>query len=210
MTRITTAIFAVTTAFAAGCGPEYPNCDNDEDCHEGEYCVNGLCQMCRSDEDCPAGQQCADGACNAIPGYCSSAADCPVGQECRNNRCVTQTDAHHTETPDQPSSECELRAVYFGFDQDDLDAAGRSAIQTNVDCMRARGMAGIHVTGHADPRGTEEYNLALGDRRARAVTNYLESLGVGQATQSSMGEEMAQGADENSWRTDRRVEFVSQ
>jgi peptidoglycan-associated lipoprotein len=190
-----------------GCGPDYPNCDNDEDCHEGEFCVNGLCQQCRDNSDCPAGQQCAAGACEAIPGYCNSAADCPAGQECRNNRCVAATESFQgQETPDTGS--CQLGPIYFGFDQDGLDGAARSSVQTNVDCLRSRGAAAVHVTGYADPRGTEEYNLALGDRRSRAVADYMRSLGVGEVTQSSMGEEMASGADEDGWRRDRRVEFL--
>jgi peptidoglycan-associated lipoprotein len=69
----------------------------------------------------------------------------------------------------------------------------------------------VHVTGYCDPRGTEEYNLALGDRRARAVMSYMISLGLdGNAVSaSSMGEEMAQGTDEGSWARDRRVEVTA-
>ena len=55
--------------FAMGCGPTYPKCDNDEDCHEGEYCVNGQCQMCRTSSDCPTGQACNAGACEPISGF---------------------------------------------------------------------------------------------------------------------------------------------
>src|SRR4051794_16254721 len=72
------------------CGPDYPKCDNDEDCHKGEFCINNLCQQCRSDQDCAAGQRCAAGACEAIPDYCASSADCEAGKVCENNRCVPQ------------------------------------------------------------------------------------------------------------------------
>ncbi|HEY8432102.1 MAG TPA: OmpA family protein, partial [Sandaracinaceae bacterium] len=60
-----------------------------------------------------------------------------------------------------------------------------------------------------DPRGTEEYNLALGERRARAVQSYLQNLGIDASRihASSMGEEMASGTDEASWARDRRVDF---
>ena len=51
---------------AAGCkGVEYPTCEGDDDCKEGEYCVNSLCQQCRSDGDCESGQICEAGACTA-------------------------------------------------------------------------------------------------------------------------------------------------
>ena len=192
--------------FAAGCGPDYPNCDNDEDCHEGEYCVNGMCQQCRGDEDCGPGRTCADGACQGIPGYCESNADCAPGEECQENRCRAAETASFSQTSD--SGECTLSEVFFAFDEDNLDQAARSAVQQNVACMQQRSLQSIHLTGHADPRGTEEYNLALGDRRARAVSQYLQSLGAGSVTQSSMGEEMASGSDEMSWRRDRKVEFV--
>lgn len=205
------SIGAVVTAavlVVLGCGPEYPNCDNDEDCHEGEFCVNGLCQQCRTDTDCPTGQACRGGACQPIPGFCQSASDCPAGQECRDNRCVAAATAQ-TDVPEPAPSQgqCELTPVYFGFDEDALDSSARNAIQSNVQCMRDRGIDGAHLTGHTDPRGTEEYNLALGDRRARSVMEYMISLGVdrGSLASSSMGEEMATGSDEGGWARDRKV-----
>ncbi len=215
MHRITaiSAVFAAAALLGAGCGPSYPNCDDDQDCHEGELCVNGLCQQCRSDADCPTGQACQSGACEAIPGFCQSSGDCPAGQECRDNRCVAVAQAQ-TDVPEGPAPErqCELTPVYFGFDDDGLDGAARNAIQSNVQCMRERAMGGAHVTGHTDPRGTEEYNLALGDRRARSVMEYMISLGVerGSMGASSMGEEMATGADEGGWARDRKVTFNPQ
>lgn len=203
----------LATISSAGCGPDYPNCDNDEDCHEGEYCVNGLCQQCRTDADCPTGQACQGGACTPVEGFCQSDGDCPAGQECRNNRCVAAAQAE-TPMPDTggQTQACELSPIYFGFDQDALDSSARNGIQQNVQCMRERSMSGVHVTGHTDPRGTEEYNLALGDRRARSVLEYMRSLGVGTESlgSSSMGEEMASGSDEGSWARDRKVTFTSQ
>lgn len=193
---------------AMGCGPTYPKCDNDEDCHEGEFCVNGQCQMCRTSADCPTGQACNAGACEPITGFCESDSDCPGG-ECENNRCVAATQSS-TDLGSDTGSGCTLRPVYFGFDQDALDNSARTGIQANVTCMQQESMAGVHVTGHCDPRGTEEYNLALGDRRARSVANYMVSLGLeeGGVSSSSMGEEMASGSDESGWSRDRRVEFT--
>lgn len=192
---------------AYGCGPDYPNCGNDSDCHEGEYCINGMCEQCRDDSDCPAGQSCASGACEAIEGYCTSTDDCPGGQECRRNRCSAPLSTAMDTAPTAPQA-CELQTVYFGFDQDDLDSAARGAIQQNATCLRDKSVGNVHVTGHADPRGTEEYNLALGDRRARSVADYLRTVGPAEVTHSSMGEEMAGGSDDASWRRDRRAEFT--
>jgi peptidoglycan-associated lipoprotein len=111
------------------------------------------------------------------------------------------------ETPTD-SGPCSLQPVYFGFDSADLTDGARSSLQANASCVRERGISAARVVGHTDPRGTEEYNLALGDRRARAAQQYLESLGVarGVFTSSSAGEEMATGTDESGWSRDRRVE----
>ena len=91
------------------------------------------------------------------------------------------------------------------------EASARDVIARNAECTRERGYSSLQLTGHTDPRGTEEYNLALGDRRARSVRKYLESLGVGDSKvkSSSMGEEMARGEDESGWSTDRKVEFIA-
>ncbi|MFW5876468.1 MAG: OmpA family protein [Myxococcota bacterium] len=216
--RTTRFAFAFLTTLAvggglAGCGPNYPNCDNDEDCHEGEYCVNGMCQQCRTDADCPSGQQCADGRCDDIEGFCESANDCPDGQECENNRCVEPVESTtDLGTGDTGDGSCTIEAVYFEFDSANLRSSARNQIQSNVDCMREKDISKLHLTGHTDPRGTEEYNLALGDRRARSVRDYMSDLGMDESdvTVSSMGEEMATGTDEQGWSTDRRVEFETQ
>ncbi|MCB9660045.1 MAG: OmpA family protein [Sandaracinaceae bacterium] len=114
-----------------------------------------------------------------------------------------------TLTPENPGSgACSLARVYFGYDADELDAASRAAIQEAVECYRTQGLpARLHLTGATDPRGTEEYNIALGDRRAQAVRAYLVSLGIdgGRIGVSSVGEEMAQGSDEAGWAQDRAV-----
>jgi len=75
-------------AIGTACGPEYPNCDSDEDCRTGEFCVNNLCVRCRGSQDCAVGQECRDGACRDIPGYCDAQRRCPLGQVCRSNRCA--------------------------------------------------------------------------------------------------------------------------
>lgn len=195
-----------------GCGPEYPNCGDDDDCHEGEFCVNGQCQLCRDDSDCPAGQRCNGGRCDPIEGYCASNADCPDGQECENNRCVAMQVESLPQTDPGPvaSGPCTIETAYFGFDEDSLSSASRDLIAANARCMQERNISRLHLTGFTDPRGTEEYNLALGDRRARAVMQYMTSLGVERSalSASSAGEEMSTGENEAGWRNDRKVTFT--
>src|ERR1700748_3798513 len=81
LTLLGTCLFGLALSLAA-CGPDYPKCDGDGDCHKGEFCINNLCQQCRNNADCAAGQRCSAGACEAIPGYCTSAADCGPGKTC--------------------------------------------------------------------------------------------------------------------------------
>jgi peptidoglycan-associated lipoprotein len=209
------AVAALALFCVAGCGPSYPNCDDDEDCRAQEYCVNGQCQRCRTNNDCPGGAECQSGRCEDVPGFCMSATDCPAGQECRDNRCVAPvTSSTDLPEPDSDGNDgaCQIQPVYFAFDADSLESDTRTTIEGNARCLRQRGVARVHLTGYTDPRGTEEYNLALGDRRARSVGQFLQSLGFesGGVTTSSMGEEMSNGEDEDGWRRDRRVEFSTQ
>ena len=206
---ILASTFLGLTLAATGCGPDYPKCDTDSDCHEGEYCVNGQCQQCRSDEDCGPGQACASGACEPIDGYCTSDSDCGAGEECKNNTCSQAAQASlPPEAPDPEPQSCNLQSVYFGYDSSELEGSARDQLSNNAQCIRERGMGKIHLTGLTDPRGTEEYNLALGDRRAKSAKKFLKSLGVdANITYSSMGEEMANGSDESGWARDRRVDF---
>ena len=105
------------------------------------------------------------------------------------------------------SDDCSVATVFFGFDSDTLAPSARGEIERAAECMRSGAMPPVHLLGAADPRGTEEYNLALGERRARTVHQYLLSLGVDptQLTFSSVGEEMARGTNEATWALDRHV-----
>jgi peptidoglycan-associated lipoprotein len=103
---------------------------------------------------------------------------------------------------------CELQTVYFAFDSAELDSAALATIQEAVECFRGQGLeGGLMLTGACDPRGTEEYNIALGERRASAVRDYMRALGLNSSRVSitSVGEEMATGTDEASWALDRNV-----
>jgi peptidoglycan-associated lipoprotein len=196
---------------AVACGPAYPRCENDGDCREAEFCVNNTCQQCRDDGDCPDGHGCASGRCEPLENYCTRSGDCGVDEECRENRCrPKEIGGGGSARPEATAgpSECRLQPVYFGFDSSTLTPATREQLVNNSDCVKQKGISGLHVTGYADPRGTEEYNLALGDRRARRVGKYLRSLGVeANINFSSVGEEMARGHDESTWALDRKAQI---
>lgn len=203
------AAFALGTALlGSACGPKYPKCEQDEDCKAAEFCVDGQCQKCRSDSDCGTGQSCNAGACADIPGYCDERTACPSGQECVGNRCQAPQ-PEPVSRPEPPSTGCQLQAVYFGFDSSNLESSARDVIAKNAQCVKEKAMTGVRITGHTDNRGTEEYNLALGERRARSVEQYMSSLGVekGKLSSSSAGEEMSRGEDESGMAQDRKAEF---
>ena len=195
----------------AACGPDYPKCDDDKDCHKGEFCVNKMCQKCRDSGDCGPGQECSGGRCDDIEGYCAGDGDCAHGQECSDGRCIDKLEPPDPEPEPPPPPEeprCSVQSVYFDYDSSELTAGTRDRLSSNARCLGTRGYRNVHLTGFTDPRGTEEYNLALGDRRARSARQYLQSFGVdAHITTSSMGEEMARGMDESSWAEDRRVDF---
>ena len=99
--------------------------------------------------------------------------------------------------------------MYFEFDSAELDGSSRTALQEAVECYRGQQGSSVSLllTGAADPRGTEEYNIALGERRAQSVRSYLTSLGLdgSRISTTSVGEEMATGTDEAGWARDRNV-----
>ncbi|MFL9840904.1 peptidoglycan-associated lipoprotein Pal [Sphingomonas sp. ST-64] len=99
--------------------------------------------------------------------------------------------------------------INFDFDQYDIDARARQILDSQARWLTTYGNTRITIEGHADERGTREYNLALGDRRANAAKNYLAARGVSPAriTTISYGKErpLALGSDEASWAQNRRA-----
>jgi peptidoglycan-associated lipoprotein len=102
-------------------------------------------------------------------------------------------------------------APKFDFDRSILDADDRSVLAQVARCVTTGPLKGraLHLVGRADPRGEEEYNMALGSSRAASVSQYLSTLGVAksQITQSSRGKLDATGYDDATWRLDRRVDI---
>jgi peptidoglycan-associated lipoprotein len=99
--------------------------------------------------------------------------------------------------------------VHFALDQYDIDAEARGILDSQVTWLAAHPAVRITIEGHCDERGTREYNLALGDRRANAAKNYLASRGVSadRITTISYGKErpLAMGSDDASWAQNRRA-----
>jgi len=102
--------------------------------------------------------------------------------------------------------------VYFDFDVSSIRADQVERIEVNGDFLKEKPEVRIRIEGNCDPRGTKEYNLALGERRAQSAKRYLENLGIDAARMDtiSWGEEklLLFGHDEISWAQNRRDDFV--
>ena len=104
-----------------------------------------------------------------------------------------------------------LEPVYFDYDQSVIRDDQRAALGSNANAIKSMSLAKVTVEGHCDERGSDEYNLALGERRANAVRQYLVDSGVTATVDTvSYGESRpaVQGSDESAWRMNRRAEFV--
>lgn len=105
-----------------------------------------------------------------------------------------------------------FRPVFFQLDSSDLDDAGRSIAQANGELLKRYPTWAVTIEGHCDERGTAEYNLALGERRAVAVKTYLASLGISpdRVRVVSYGKEFPfdPGHNDEAWNKNRRAHFV--
>ncbi len=105
-----------------------------------------------------------------------------------------------------------LQSVNFGYDQASLSADARTKLKNNADWIKKNGQYTIQIEGHTDSRGSVEYNLSLGEKRAKSVKSYLEGLGVEakRMTIISYGEEKPIDSSDNegAWAKNRRANFV--
>jgi peptidoglycan-associated lipoprotein len=203
------ALFGLT-----GCPskPKNGECKNSEDCAAqegyGKICVEGRCQECARDTDCKAGFVCRDYRCVPRP-ECERDADCPSGKSCIDGRC---SDARGDASPSDAAGDCSTyEAIRFGFNESSLSSEAQSALERQAKCIKSGNFKKVTVAGHADERGTTEYNLQLGEKRASAVKKYLTNMGVDGKTLKtvSFGEERPanSGHDEAAWAENRRAEL---
>ncbi|MEM1007972.1 MAG: OmpA family protein [Myxococcota bacterium] len=154
-------------------------CEND-----GESpCDGDVCKVCKKhqciakpppctqDTDCPGQQICkvtGSGSCErACVGGCSASKPCPSGQKCQAGKCVQDT--------------CEMAKAYYDFNRAYIRSDAKTVLQDNLKCIQKTTGKKLLITGHCDERGTREYNIRLGERRAKAARAYLMKLGVKRA-----------------------------
>jgi len=113
---------------------------------------------------------------------------------------------------DQINKNSPFQPIFYGFDSAEVDAGSQKVLNANADILRKYPSWVITIEGHSDERGTAEYNLALGERRAAAARTYLVSLGIpaDRLKTVSYGKEFPfdPGHDEAAWAKNRRAHFV--
>ena len=105
-----------------------------------------------------------------------------------------------------------MKDVYFELDKSDLAVDARAALTKDAEFLRSYSQVHVSIEGHCDERGSTEYNLGLGQRRAEAAKNYLISLGIpaDRMETTSWGKErpFCTAHDESCWQQNRRAHFV--
>jgi peptidoglycan-associated lipoprotein len=133
---------------------------------------------------------------------CSGDLDCGDKQLCIRSRCVDIT---------ANLAECSNVRLHFAFNSSELSSADKPGLERSARCLKADHQLHVTIEGNADERGTEEYNMALGDRRAGVVRDYLEALGASSAQLKtvSYGKEnpLCTQHDEECWAQNRRAEM---
>jgi len=162
------------------------SCKKDKDCSSG-VCVFGKCQACAVDNDCQDGQSC-------------------ISNECVESNMAEGGSHRYSGNCDQTGT------IYFGFNVYDLSSESVDGLAQMASCMRENSNGRFLVAGNTDERGTVEYNLALGEKRAKAVTRYLQNSGIdgSRLDTISYGKERPVNNEHNqeAWAQNRRADIT--
>ena len=125
---------------------------------------------------------------------------------------VVTADPLSTVAIDEINKNSPLKPVFYAYDSDQLDDLARAALNEDAQVLKKYGSWVVTIEGHSDERGSAEYNLALGERRALTAKTYLISLGIGaeRLRTVSYGKEFPfdPGHDESAWSKNRRAHFM--
>lgn len=178
-------------------------CDESRPCTGDKKCRDNTCgPECLENSECSANEFCDGGSC-AVKPQCGPNADqpeCAAGFACESGVCIQRL------TECRPSE-----PVYFDFDQSKIKRSETSKLDEVAGCLKGENVARAVIEGHADDFGDEQYNLALGERRAVAVQEYLKRVGVSEGLMStiSYGEDRPAVGGTGRQPKNRRVEFSS-
>jgi peptidoglycan-associated lipoprotein len=214
------ALAAALLLISLGCAAKLKDgeCKASDDCAAqagfGRVCVEGRCQECSASADCKSGFECRANKCQ-VRAECEKDADCSGGRSCQAGRCTQAAKAETAPAPAAPSEAkggCEkLTMVHFGFNDASLTPADEATLQRDFQCLKSKNTRHVLIAGHADERGTAEYNVALANKRAATVKRYLSQLGLpaGTIETISYGAEkpLDPAHNEDAWSENRRAEL---
>lgn len=207
-------------------------CGRDSDCGAGQRCNKKTYQCeakCSSDAACGDGRRCEAGACldgarepagAGVGEDCVETGDCQSGLKCSEGKCAEDDGTDATDTSDTTdntdmSAECESdTTVQFAFNEAALTPEARETLNSFAMCLEKNEDWKLTIEGHADERGTDEYNMQLGEKRAGEVRKYLVNKGIPRSRLKtiSYGEEKPKvnASNEDAWATNRRGRLVIQ
>ena len=173
-------------------------CEHDDQCAAGQVCQAGACKVCAADAECGPGGTCQAGSCQR-PKKCATDSQCADDEDCKDGVC-------HKAAAPITDGVCPLSTVYFTYDSSGIEASERDRLDANNSCITKTKGKAVFLVGHTDTSGTEEYNIALSERRAQAAADYLARLGTDPARLQVVpkGETEPTGLGDDK---DRRVEF---
>lgn len=176
-----------------------PECESDAQCSDGKVCQAGSCKACTADSECGPGGTCDAGACKRAT-KCSVDEDCADDEDCVDGYCQRPW------LGGGDGATCDLATVYFAYDDSSIQPSERDRLAANQACLDKTTDKKVTVAGHTDSSGTDEYNIALSERRAQTVADYLSRLGTDPARLNVVpkGETEPTGNGDDK---DRRVEF---
>ena len=186
-----------------------PACEGNGDCKDGLACIAKQCQQCTANSDCGPNQECKAGACVAKTAVtppdprtpCKTDDDCKEDEDCDGSHC----NKVGASTPPADNA-CTLTTIFFAFDDASIAGAERDHLDADGACLEKEQAKGVYLVGHTDSSGTDEYNIALSERRAQSVADYLARLGIDPARMQVVpkGETEPSGLGDDK---DRRVEL---
>lgn len=190
-----------STPGANRCVPIVGYCTSKADCPEDQACVNNRCGSCQSNAQCGTGYECVAGACRSLA--CETDEDCTSGRVCIEGMCRTPEVVR-----------CEPAGpVRFPFDEARITPEAERNLMALAECLRSGPYANatVVIEGHADERGTDEYNMLLSQRRADSVKRWLVGQGISADRLRTVGygEErpLINESNEAAWAANRRAEF---
>lgn len=146
-------------------------CSDTQMCLEGFHCDSGFCKRdCKIDEDCDFNMSCVNKRCEVAKAPCSTDMDCEAGYNCVAGLCSNQS---------RENVSCTYEGtLHFDFDKSMVKSDDVPILERLTSCLKNNPAVKVSLEGYTDNRGTTEYNLALGQRRAESVKTYMEKLGV--------------------------------